>query len=140
MLSAVASPLTSPSNDRPPSTPVWWRVSSPDAELRPLSHRQCLQLLGPTGTGQLSFRGTEGTTAAVIDYEIGNTSAVLGPVPVAAVQAMTAHQLVLFQVDRVDLDARWGWTVVMVDQPRSGEYVQVALLSLAGRHISAPHR
>lgn len=126
--------------DGPMPTPVWWPISVPAAQLSALGHRECVRLLGRTGTGQLSFRGAGGTAALDVDYEITEATAILGPLPAAAQQAMAAPQLILFRVDHADLAQRWGWSVVLVDAAHPATYVEVGLTSLAGRRISAAYR
>lgn len=118
--------------------PLWWPVWDPDTELLPLTSQECRDLLGTAGTGRLSFRGMGGMTAAITRYEIGEDSAVLGPVAVDLSGSSRGRQLLLFQVDHVDLVTRRGWSVVLVDEASPAEYVHVGLESLAGRRISRP--
>ena len=100
--SAVAPPAASD------ALPIWWPIAQQLSHVQPLQREQCLHLLPPAGRGWVFYPQQLQEHRVPARYRVQEASLLITPEPSAA---LAAAPLVLFRVEHLDPEQRFGWTI-----------------------------
>jgi len=98
--SAAPAPLASA------ALPVWWPIAQHLSHVEPLERGQCLQLLPPSGQGWVFYPQQPHRLPAA--YRVHEECLLVTAEPGTG---LVPAPLVLFRVEHLDPDQRFGWTV-----------------------------
>jgi len=141
--------------NRPSTAPVV------GAELVELSRAECLRRLASQAVGRVVFTERALPAAHPVTYLLDGEEIVFRTAATAKLAAATLHNIVAFEVDEIDVDARSGWSVLgigmayeITDADRlaglvtrmpapwaavavEGRVIGIPLQSLTGRELTA---
>lgn len=146
-MTTAIDPETASGTARPHDVPRWWPIARPGVQLANLGQARCLQLLDEADRGWLSFRNVMRLQSLELGYRVRGQTLRLGPVARSDGRTVALSQLALFQTDRLDDDARTGWSVALagpvgvVERTDAGPdavWLQMPLTALLGRWVSLP--
>lgn len=89
-------------------------MTEPLRDLSVLSREDCMRLLDSVTVGRIVFTARALPAVAPVNFAVVGGTVVLRTARGSKLDAAVAHSVVAFEADRIDVDRRAGWSVVVV--------------------------